>query len=105
MHERERAAAAVEPVLEAAAVAQAGQRVELGEVAHLLERAGGLDRADGVVGEGAQRAQLVDPRQQQVDRARRPTGSPAARRSGRAAAPSASGGSTRAGRWPLLREA
>ena len=30
--------------------------------------AGGLDRADGVVGEGAQRAQVVDPRQQQVDR-------------------------------------
>ena len=66
--ERQRAAPAVEPVLEAAAVAQAGQRVELGEVAHLRERAGGLDRADGVVGEGAQRAQLVDPRQQQVDR-------------------------------------
>jgi hypothetical protein len=67
-HQRERGAALPQAVLEAAAVAQPGQRVELGQLAQALEVAGGLDRADRVVGERAQRAQPVDAGEQQVDR-------------------------------------
>ena len=58
----ERVEVGVDARLEAAAVAQAGERVVLGEVAQAVELARGLDRADRLVGERPQRLQRSSAR-------------------------------------------
>ena len=57
---------AVDVTLEVAPVAQAGEQVVLGEAAHRLELAQGLDRPDRLVGERAQRLQPLAARHHAV---------------------------------------
>ena len=62
------AAGVLDPLLEVAAVAQAGERVVLGEVAHVGEVARRLDRGGGLVGEGAQRLEALGGGEEVVGR-------------------------------------
>ncbi len=75
----------VDVLLQPAAVAQPGQRVVLGQVAHQLELAGGLHGTHRVVRERAQRLQHLVGRAAGGRPGRRPTGCPRAGPRGRAA--------------------
>ena len=70
-----RAAQALEDArLELAPIAQPGERVVLGQVAHVVELACGLERGAGLVGEGAQGLEALGGRQQVVGRVVGPDG-------------------------------
>ena len=88
----------VDRELEAAAVAQPGQRIVGGEVLELLEPPRGLDRAHRLVGEHAQRLQRLGRGQQPVLRVVDPDHPVDAARPSRTAAPRPSGGSRPAAR-------